>query len=700
MIRVVLVPHTHWDREWYLPFEAFREHLVRVVDGLLDLLEEGYPHFHLDGQTALVDDYLGVRPERANDIERHARAGRISVGPWLALVDEFLVSGESLVRSLELGLERARQLGGGDRVGYLPDQFGHVGQMPQILSAAGIDVAVVWRGVPSSVDRSSFWWEAPDGSRVLAEYLPFGYSLGSELAAKKKPKALAAELEKLAGLLSPFASRTSVLVMTGMDHASADATLPERLLEAKRRAPDLEVEVSSLAGYLAEATADDLPVVRGELRSAARAHLLPGVYATRPHQKRERAQVEALVERYAEPLAALVPGLEWPQPELDRIWELLVLNGAHDSICGCSVDEVALAVDARHADARAAAERIVLEALESLGSQVQEPGVLRFNPSPFAREGVPGLGWSVDPAPAAVTELPVELGLREGWVAADEVELAFFDEADVGDLYNFCPSDGAGVVRPTRLEVEAGECVAGFDGVEVRLRVRRRPEEPFLRLEGTIANERPDHRLRLHVRLPGPVDRAVAGAPFELVTRPLVSEGSDLEAASPTWPARGVVLAGGVAVLAEGVFEYEVLPEGAVAITLVRCAGTISRRGLATRPGSAGPDMPTPGAQLIGETAFSLAVAPRAEPADLLSAWERFALPLRVAPAAGGGTLPSSGSLLQIEGATLSAVRRHDAVVEARVWNPAPAPVRAKVGGETVALRPSEIATIRVANPF
>ena len=56
--------------------------------------------------------------------------------------------------------------------------------------------------------------------------------------------------------------------------------------------------------------------------------------------------------------------------------------------------------------------------------------------------------------------------------------------------------------------------------------------------------------------------------------------------------------------------------------------------------------------------------------------------------------------VLEIEGAALSAVRRRDAVVEARVWNPAPAPVRAKVGGETVALRPSEIATIRVANPF
>jgi alpha-mannosidase len=566
--------------------------------------------------------------------------------------------------------------------------------MPQILAAAGIEVAVVWRGVPSSVDRSSFWWEAPDGSRVLAEYLPFGYSLGAELSEKSKPKELAAELERLAGLLSPFAARPSVLVMAGMDHAAADPTLPDRLREAKRVAPGLEAEVSSLAGYLAEATAGDLQVWRGELRSAARAHLLPGVYSTRPRQKRDRARAEALVERYAEPLAALVRGADWPQQELDRIWELLVLNGAHDSVCGCSIDEVAHAVDARHEDARASAERIVEAALETLGAQVREPGVLRFNPSPFAREGVPGLGWSLDPAPAETTGRALELRVHNGWVMAGEVELAFFDEADVGDLYNFCPSDGGGAVAPERLAVDAGECVAGFDGVEVRLRVRRRPDEPLLRLEGTIANERPDHRLRLHIRLPRSADGTLAGAPFELVARPLVSEGGELEAASPTWPARGVVLAGGLAVLAEGVFEYEVVREGALAITLLRCVGTISRRGLATRPQGAGPDVATPEAQLIGETALSLAVAPSAEPADLLPAWERFALPLRSAQAAGGGTLPRTGSLLEIEGAALSAVRRRRGVVEAHIWNPAQTPVTAAVEGKTVALGPAEIAAV------
>src|SRR2546427_4322661 len=136
---IVLVPHTHWDREWYQPFAEFRERLVQMMDGLIETLDSdpGFRHFHLDGQVAMVDDYLDVRPEREPDIRRLAGAARISLGPWYTQMDEFLVSGESLIRNLETGLRRARELGGGLMVGSLPDQFGHSGQMPQILRNGG-----------------------------------------------------------------------------------------------------------------------------------------------------------------------------------------------------------------------------------------------------------------------------------------------------------------------------------------------------------------------------------------------------------------------------------------------------------------------------------------------------------------------------------------------------------------------------------
>jgi mannosylglycerate hydrolase len=179
--RVHIVPHTHWDREWYLPYQAFRLKLVELLDDLLPALEAdpGYAHFLLDGQMAVVEDHLAVRPAAEEPLRRLVASGRVAMGPWYALPDEFLVSGETLIRNLQRGLRVAARFGGAMEVGYLPDMFGHVAQMPQLLRGFGMEHAVVWRGVPAAVDRSGFWWRSPDGSEVRAEYLPQGYGNGA-----------------------------------------------------------------------------------------------------------------------------------------------------------------------------------------------------------------------------------------------------------------------------------------------------------------------------------------------------------------------------------------------------------------------------------------------------------------------------------------------------------------------------------------
>ena len=171
-----LVPHTHWDREWYRPFQSFRMQLVDLVDRVLEMLEADPDFaFTLDGQLATIDDYLEIRPEQTERLKRHVAGGRLAIGPWQILMDEFLVSGETLVRNLEMGWARALDFGEPMHVGYLPDMFGHVAQMPQILRRAGLADAVVWRGVPAAVDRHAFRWESPDGSWVRGEYMPSGY---------------------------------------------------------------------------------------------------------------------------------------------------------------------------------------------------------------------------------------------------------------------------------------------------------------------------------------------------------------------------------------------------------------------------------------------------------------------------------------------------------------------------------------------
>ena len=181
-VTVAIVPHTHWDREWYLPFQTFRVRLVHLLDELLDLLEHdlSYARFLLDGQTAVLDDYLAIRPEAAPRLARLAASGRLQVGPWMILMDEFMVSGETLVRDLQLGMARANELGGASPVGYLPDMFGHVAQMPQILRLAG--TRALGR-VARCAERRHADRVLVGGARRLAraEYLYGSYSNGRDL---------------------------------------------------------------------------------------------------------------------------------------------------------------------------------------------------------------------------------------------------------------------------------------------------------------------------------------------------------------------------------------------------------------------------------------------------------------------------------------------------------------------------------------
>jgi hypothetical protein len=700
LLRVTLVPHTHWDREWYEPFAVFSERLETMMDTLLDLAADGFPHFHLDGQTAMIDDYLERRPERTDELAAHVRDGRLSAGPWVAQMDEFLTSGESHIRNLEMGLERARELGRALEVGYMPDQFGHIGQMPQILRLVGIDRAMVWRGMPSAIPTSTFRWQSPDGSEVLTESLPVGYSSGWKLMRDEEPfsEVVRAEVERLL----PYSRDRRVVLMVGYDHAGPDPTIPKRLATAELPG-ELDVAIAGVADHVAALEwSDQLPLWRGELRSSARAHLLPNVYSARVQQKRERGRVEALIERYAEPLAALVPGFEWPEDELRRAWTLLLWNGAHDSACGCSHDQVAVDVDARFAEAREIGESIVERALSALGEQMSGSGVVRFNPSPLERDGIPPLGYAVtDRAPESpLAGISLEPLADGSGVSVDGTPVRLFDEPDVGDLYNWCPAErDHRQLPPSSIAVEGGAFEADWDGLRADVRVSRRADEAFFRLGGVIQNEREDHRLRLHIELPDATDRAVAGAPFELVDRPLVGEGSSIETASPTWPARHVVMGSQTAVLHEGVFEYEVVDGRELAVTLLRCVGAISKEKLATRPWPAGPTTPTPNAQMIGKTEFVLGVWPGAGRDALLRTWERFALPIVDAPARGGGALPSSGSLMPVDGdVELSSVRRRDGGRLVTVWNARrDRPVDAALDGRQLHVGAAKIARLRFA---
>ncbi|HEY7105444.1 MAG TPA: glycoside hydrolase family 38 C-terminal domain-containing protein [Acidimicrobiia bacterium] len=415
--RVAIVPHTHWDREWYAPFQQYRLQLVHVLDALLDLLEaDPEARFLLDGQTALVDDYLEIRPGHAARLAACVQARQLDVGPFMILMDEFMVSGETIVRDLQAGQARARELGGAMPVAYLPDMFGHVAQMPQILRLAGLEHAVVWRGVPSAVDRTAFWWEAPDGSRVRAEYLYGSYSNGRELP--NDPAQLVARARNYRLELGDAAlPGGDVLLMNGSDHLPAQTGLTATIAAANAFQGDDTFAIASLADYVRAQPTDGLRAWCGELRSGARANVLMGVASNRVDVHQLAAAAERALERRAEPLAALfLPPDRYPDRLLWAGWRNLILNSAHDSSCACSADEVVEAVRVRYQEARQVGDALARDALETFAAGIDAAAgsIVVVNPTAVARDGVveivvPGVGplhlVAVDDGGACPTQL-------------------------------------------------------------------------------------------------------------------------------------------------------------------------------------------------------------------------------------------------------------------------------------------------------
>jgi hypothetical protein len=503
--RVAIVPHTHWDREWYEPFQTFRLSLVELLDDLLDLLEAdpSYARFLLDGQMAVVDDYLEVRPEAEGRIRALAASGRLTMGPWYILMDEFLVSGETIVRNLQMGLARGAAFGGAMAVGYLPDMFGHVAQMPQILAQAGLAHAVVWRGVPSVVQATGFWWEAPDGSRVRAEYLPVGYAIGAALP--DEAKALVRRADDLQDEVGRFVLDT-LLCMNGSDHLRPQPHLGRVVAEANALQDEVAFEITSLPEYLASAPIEGLTTVTGELRSGARANVLMGVTSNRIDVKQAAARTERALERRAEPLAALfLPPERYPSRQLALAWKEVVRNSAHDSICACSVDDVVDAVLHRFAEARAVADGVADRARAALARSLARPGPTVLNPAPRTRSGLVELVVSAaEPPGPDVQVLSEQFGLP-GTLTLDANTVRTVLAAIQGSRIN----DDAWVQ-----DVAVEEDDTGID-VTVTIGPQERPGVPVAAFKQdlyTRLGARPDAVVRVRLDQP-PIRRILARTP-------------------------------------------------------------------------------------------------------------------------------------------------------------------------------------------
>ncbi|WP_333917536.1 glycoside hydrolase family 38 [Vibrio crassostreae] len=832
-----VVFQTHWDREWYLPFETFRVRLIRVMDRVVSALENNeLESFLFDGQVVAAEDLLeACEPELAGKLHRLMQEGRLVLGPWYVMADEFLCGGESLIRNLEIGRKLANSLGNYQKVGYLPDTFGHIGQMPQILSGFNINNTVLWRGIDEA--QSELRWKGADGTEIFTLFLTEGYyqhPLNTDNFAEN--------IDVYLNKITERATTDELLLTQGGDHLRpAQGNMQERIAEFNHGRDDIELKQSDLSTYLntlQEKCGDDLPSVKGELRGNERAFVLPDVLSTRRYLKALNQEAEDTLTRKVEPLLAMAPVENYPNRLLEQSWKTLLTQHAHDSICGCSVDEVHREMETRYEKLAQRSQAMVDMALLSLGCITDEvngqtdpspfadhSAFSLFNPNPKAFNGwvteriflagdeafglqlkyeqgeiltpviiktEPGFNFEspIDDFPDRIEGHWYKIALQieiEGLsycslnveklqtispimarsaavITNDKLSVEWCSDAtlmvtnrktgetfdglgriesslDCGDSYNFAPAmndrlSTAKLVGPvqTRQHKDFSEMVArvelvqpselsldrrGASGIDVRsygeITVTLMRDTDYIDVAINWTNNAKDHRLSMHFPIGEKLEVTQADSAFEVATRPVVYQDNqrvlpNKEAKVSVNPSQSFVTAGAVQVTHLGVTEYRVVEANngdELSMTLLRSVGWLSRRDFSTRGNGAGPDLPTPEAQCLGEHDYRLRVHLGRVESEVQC---QRAEGLRYAPMLVKGYSNAWLEPVKLGNAVLqvSCLRKVGSELEMRLWNPSTSVQNLELSreykvvnfvGETQAhltqIKPNQIVTLR-----
>jgi|GEM_PF-918548 len=339
-----VINHTHWDREWFVPYNFTGKWIPRLILNLDKMVSENSKYeFLFDAQTLVIDDLEETDPESFAVAQRLIRNKNLKIGPYYAQCDLRMSGAESIIRNLRIGVDKTVDMGGAtDFTAWQVDIFGHESQSPQIHKFFGIDNIYLWRG-PDCLEPF-FWWNGPDGTRMLAVDL-FAGGYRNFYRVTTIDKLALPRLEHEARKLSPFYPKGHIPVFDGFDLDSepGDAATyfaTHHALDLKEAGIDV---ISSNPLQFAKNIRDHsegIPEMSGEHISGKYSSVFPGTLSSRIYSKLAIGHAERLLYRYAEPLNSLLPAGQYPEDIFDYHAKQIQQNLVHDVISGCSIDQV------------------------------------------------------------------------------------------------------------------------------------------------------------------------------------------------------------------------------------------------------------------------------------------------------------------------------------------------------------------------
>ncbi|MBP1991881.1 glycoside hydrolase family 38 N-terminal domain-containing protein [Paenibacillus eucommiae] len=434
---------THWDREWYESFQGFRFRLVEMMNEMIEVMEKqaDFQTFHLDGQTIVLEDFIEIAPEKKEQLARLIQEGRVVIGPWYVMPDEFLVSGESLIRNLLIGRHISKEWGTEPwKYGFVCDIFGHIAQMPQIFNGFDIPYALLGRGLNEQDVPAHFRWSSPDGSECLTfklqDHSSYGAFLVVLLNAENKhlsPEDTKESIRKAIDLEMTRSPIPVILLMDCQDHARIRPNTGDYLKMIRELYPEAEIRHTNLEqmGRQLESFRDQMPVRQGELNEPGKNpgsnYLITHTLSSRYPLKQANDECQVLLEKWAEPIAALsdLTGYPIPHTYIPLAYKYLIKNHPHDSICGCSIDKVHQDMQYRFDQSKEIARLVTesflnkeikrLESKESDGTRV----LSLWNPLFFPRRCVVTLDIDFDPGYSAQFQEPFGYELKNSFKIYD-----------------------------------------------------------------------------------------------------------------------------------------------------------------------------------------------------------------------------------------------------------------------------------------